>query len=92
MLGDEVSKLSSLEGGAAFGERQSSPHTKFYLGADGAIGPENKDNSDEDSVKRPASSASQVAFQLAELSLAVQRLNCVLDRAIDRLSKLNAQR
>lgn len=87
-----MSKLSSLEGGAGFGERRSSPHTKFHLGADGAIGLQNKDNSREDPAKRPASSATQVAFQLAELSLAVQRLNCVLDRAIDRLSKLNAQR
>ena len=87
-----MSKLSSLEEGEAFGERRSSPHTKFYLSADGAIGLEQKDKSDEDPVKRPANSASQVAFQLAELSLAVQRLNRVLDRAIDRLSKLNAKR
>ncbi len=87
-----MSKLSSLEEGAAFGGRRSSPHTKFCLGADGAIGLETKGNSDENLVKRPANSASQVAFQLAELSLAVQRLNRVLDRAIDGLSKLNAQR
>ena len=87
-----MSKLSSSEVGEAFGERRSSPPTKLYLGADGAIGLETKGNSDEDSAKRPANSASQVAFQLAELSLAVERLNRVLDRAMDGLSKLNAQR
>lgn len=85
-----MSKLSSLQEGAAFGDRRSSPHTRFYLSADGAIGLETKGNGDETPEKRPA--ASQVAFQLAELSLAVERLNIVLDRAIDRLNKLNAQR
>lgn len=87
-----MSKLSSLEEGAALRERRSFPHTTFDLDAGDAIWLENKDISDEDSVKHPSNSASQVAIQLADLSLAVQRLNHVLDRAIDRLSRLNAQR
>jgi hypothetical protein len=80
-----------LKEGSAGEQRRRSPHKTVHLGAHGATALEIKNSGAGKPVKGPANSVSQVALQLAELSLAVQRLNRVLDRAIDRLSKRNAQ-
>ena len=85
MLGEQVSKSSSLEIGPAFEERRRSAGMKISLRVDGMTSHGNADNGDEGSVKRPAKPVSQAALQLTELSLAVQHLDRVLDRAIDPL-------
>lgn len=58
---------------------------KISLSEDGATSRGNADNGDEGSVKHPVKPVSRAALQLAKLSLAVQNLDRMLDRAIDRL-------